>query len=69
MPSELVHRVLEGFRGDAFMIARDLGLDKLTQENGIRDLMDAIKVFPKASEEAKKLFRVGQRTNGPLSRQ
>ena len=40
MRSELVHRILEGLRGDAFMVARDLGLDKLTQENGIRDLMD-----------------------------
>ena len=58
--SELIHRVLEGLRG---------GLDKLTQEHGITDLMDAIKkvVFPRASEEAKKLFRVGQRTDGPLS--
>ena len=37
------HRVLEGLRGEAFMVACDLGLDKLTQENGIKDLMDAIK--------------------------
>ena len=35
MRSELVHRILEGLRGDAFMVARDLGLDKLTQEHGI----------------------------------
>ena len=61
MRSELVHRILEGLRGDAFMVARDLGLDKLTQENGIRNFMDAIKkvVFPRASEEARELFRVG----------
>ena len=61
MRSELVPRILEGLRGDAFMVARDLGLDKLTQENGVRDLMDAIKkvVFSRASEEARQLFRVG----------
>ena len=71
MRAEHVHRILEGLRGEAFMVACDLGLDKLTQENGIRDLMDAIKkvVFPRASEEARELFRVGQRPNGPLSRQ
>ena len=71
MRSELVHRILEGLRGDAFMAARDLGLDKLTQENGIRDLMDAIKkvVFPRASQKAREVFCVGQRPHGPLSRQ
>ena len=71
MRSELVHRILEVLRGDAFMVARDLGMDNLTHENGIRNLIDAIKkvVFPRASEEARELFHVGQRSNGPLSRQ
>ena len=62
MRSELVHRILEGLHGDTFMVARDLELDKLTQENGGKwDLMDAIKkmVFPRASEEGRELFCVG----------
>lgn len=40
----------EGLRGDALLIARDLGLDTLTQEGGLEHLVERIKshVFPRA---------------------
>ena len=37
--SMLVNKVVEGLRGDAFLIARDLGLDTLTQEGGLEQLV------------------------------
>ena len=69
--SSLVHRVIEGLRGDAFLVARDLGLEALTAPGGLQLLVDTVKktVFPRATEEGRELFRVGQRPGGPLSRQ
>ena len=65
----VVHEVLEGLRGDAFLVARDLGLEKLISP-GVDLLVDRIRamVFPRASEEARELFRAGQMI-GVLSRQ
>ena len=62
---------IEGLRGDAFAIARDVGLDQLTAPGGLEHLITQIKahVFPRAQAEAKELFRAGQRTGGPLARQ
>ena len=67
----LVNRVIEGLRGDAFSIARDLGLEVLSAPGGLIRLVNEIKahVFPRAKEEAKELFRAGQKQGGPLSRQ
>ena len=68
--SAVVHKVLEGLRGDAFLVARDLGLEKLIVPGGLDLLVDRIRtmVFPRASEEARELFRAGQKV-GVLSRQ
>lgn len=67
--STLVNKIVEGLRGDAFLIARDLGLETLTQDGGLERLVERIKshVFPRAQEEAKELFRAGQKA--VLSRQ
>ena len=67
----LVNKVIEGLRGDAFSIARDLGLEVLSEPGGLVKLVGEIKshVFPRAREEAKELFRAGQKQGGPLSRQ
>ena len=67
----LVNKVIEGLRGDAFSIARDLGLEVLSAPGGLVRLVNEIKahVFPRAKEEAKELFRAGQKQGGPLSRQ
>ena len=69
--SVLVHKIVEGLRGDAFLLARDVGLETLSQPGGLEQLIEAIRnhVFPKALEEWKELFRAGQRIGGPLSRQ
>ena len=69
--STLVNKIVEGLRGDAFLIARDLGLETLTQDGGLERLVERIKshVFPRAQEEAKELFRAGQKAGGVLSRQ
>ena len=67
--SPLVNKIL-GLRGDAFLLARDIGLDALTSEEGLEDLLQKMKAFvcPRANEEAKELFRAGQKHGGPLSR-
>ena len=69
--SEVVQRVKEGLRGEAILIARDIGLDRLCQPDGLEFLLERIKqhVFPLQSQEASELFRVGQLRTGPLSRQ
>ena len=81
MRAELVQKVLEGLRGDAILVAQDLGVSKLMEDDGIDQLFMALKkmIFPLhgAQEddlslqalEAKELFRVGQQVAGPLTRQ
>ena len=67
----LVNKIVEGLRGDAFAIARDVGLDQLTAPGGLEHLITQITahVFPRAQEEAKELFRAGQRVGGSSARQ
>ena len=38
--SDCVQKILEGLRGDAFCIARDIGLDRLLQYDGIDHLVE-----------------------------
>ena len=68
---ETVLKVLEGLRGDAFQKAKDLGIAKLGEKNGLQVLIDEIKrmVFPLGTQEAQALFRSGQDKFGPLARQ
>ena len=53
------------------MIARDMGIAALVADQGLRSLVKKVKenVFPRASEEAKELFRIRQVRGGILSRQ
>ena len=69
--TNLMSKVMEGLRGDAFLVARDMGINALVADGGLRELVRRIKqsVFPRASEEARELFRIGQVRSGPLSRQ
>ena len=69
--STLANNILEGLRGDAFLLARDVGLDALINEEGLEDLLQKTKafVFPRANEEAKELFRASQKHGDPLFRQ
>ena len=68
--TEMVHKVLEGLREEAFELARDIGIEALTAPGGLRDFISRMRnvVFPGAAEEARELFRAGQR-QGALARQ
>ena len=66
--TEMVQKVLEGLREEAFELARDIGVDVLTQPGGLRKFVDKLVVFPRASEEARELFKTGQKP-GSLARQ
>ena len=55
----LVNKIVEGLRGDAFLVARDLGHEALMKPKGLETLIRA-NVFPRATEEARELFRAGQ---------
>ena len=68
--TEMVQKVLEGLREEAFELARDIGVDVLTQPGGLRKFVEKLRdtVFPRASEEARELFKVGQKP-GSLARQ
>ena len=52
--SSLVHRVLEGLRGDAFLVARDMGLDALATKGGLDELVERIRKMV-SPEQLKKL--------------
>ena len=66
----MVQKVLEGLREEAFELARDIGVDVLTQPGGLRKFVEKLRdvVFPRASEEARELFKTGQKA-GSLARQ
>ena len=68
--TEMVHKVLEGLRDEAFELAWDIGIEALTAPGGLRDFISRMRnvVFPRAAEETRELFRAGQR-NGALARQ
>ena len=69
--------VIEGLRGDAFLVAQEIGKEKLNTEGNslvesglellIREMNQS--VFPRTQSEAKELFRSVVRIGGPLSRQ
>ena len=68
--TEMVQKVLEGLTEEAFELARDIGVDVLTQPGGLRKFVEKLRdvVFPRASEEARELFKTGQKP-GSLARQ
>ena len=68
--TEMVQKVLEGLREEAFELARDIGVDVLTRPGGLRKFVKKLRdvVFPRASEEARELFKAGQKP-GSLARQ
>ena len=68
-----MNSVIESLRGDAALLAMDLGKDILMKEDGtgLKKLVEAIRghVFPQARAEAKELYKSGHKTQGVLSRQ
>jgi len=69
--SSSVNKIVEGLRGDAFDMAMDIGKDKLLTKDGVYLLIKTIRssLFPIEAQEAKVLFRVGQKPYGPMARQ
>ena len=68
---EIGARVVEGLRGDAYVVAEDLGTTALKQADSVVTLIEAMRkaVFPLREHEAKELYRTGTSIGGPLSRQ
>ena len=64
-------KILEGLKGDAYMVVQDLGLEALAKPDAVPTLVSAMRknIFPLLKDEAKELFLVGQRPDGILSRQ
>ena len=65
--------IVEALRGEAALVAMDVGMKKLMHPNGkgFEELVNAMSktVFPQAQAEAKELYQVGHKHRGPLSRQ
>ena len=59
----MVQKVLEGLRDEAFELAHDIGANVLTQTGGLRKFVDKLRDVdvPRASEEARELFKNGQK--------
>ena len=68
--TEMVQKVLERLREEAFELAQDIGVETLTLPGKLRKFVDKLRdvVFPVASEEARELFKTGQKP-GSLPRQ
>ena len=64
-------KLLESLRGDAYIVAQDLGHTVLKKENAIGEIIEAVKkqIFPLQAQEAKELYRVGSSVGGVMSRQ
>ena len=75
--AEMMGKIIEGLRGEAFIVAKELGLEALWTEGddfanaGVETLIKPIKasVFPNTTHEAKELFTQYSKASGPLSRQ
>ena len=65
--TEMVHRVLEGLRDEAFELARDIGIESLPAPGGLRNFITQMRnvVFPALR---KKLVSSFVRANGTCSR-
>ena len=62
-------KIVEGLRGDAFAIARGVGMTELLSENGVKILIERIRqqVFPLKQTKGREVFLMGQKPGGPLS--
>ena len=68
-----MNTIIESLRGDASLLAMDIGGDALMAEDGsgFEKLVDAVRanVFLQARAEAKELYKSGHKISGVLSRQ
>ena len=64
-------KIVESLRGEAALVAMDVGLTELIAVDGFDKLLARMRthVFPQARVEAKELYRIGHKVQGALSRQ
>ena len=69
--SEIASKACEGLQGEALRVAMDIGTAKLAAPDGLVILIKAMEamVRPLQKEEAKNLWKIGSRSDGPMSRQ
>ena len=81
--AEAMSKVVDGLRGEAFIVAKEIGLDNIWTpgvvdddpskcvKSGVDTLIETIKlsVFPQTTYEAKELFRQYCKPSGALARQ
>ena len=69
--SRVMSQIIEGLRGDAADIVRDIGVVDVLKEDGLTVLTEALRkhVYPKKAAEAKLLYRHGHKQKGILTRQ
>ena len=64
--ARFMSQIVEGLRGDAADIVRDIGAEEILKAGGLTVLMEAVRkhVFPKKQAEAKLLYRHGHKQKG-----
>ena len=65
------YKILEGLKDDAFLVAKDMGLEALNETDSVPRLVENMRkmVFPLQTREAKVLYTQGHKQHGVLSRQ
>ena len=69
--TRVMSQIVEGLRGDAADIVRDVGAEEILMADGLTVLTEALRkhVFPKKQAEAQLLCRHGHKQKGILSKQ
>ena len=64
-------RLIDGLRGPALQVARNLPIDKLSESDGPQYLLKQLQAAlqPRRQQEARELYQVGAQLGGVLSRQ
>ena len=69
--AELTSKIVDGLTDDALRVSMDLGEKVLSKTTGIDELIRALEEMVGAfkEDEARELFHVGTKSDGPLTRQ
>lgn len=64
-------RLVDGLRGPALQVSRNLDIDLLKKKDGPKMLLNALQTAlrPRTQQEARELYQAGAQSGGPLSRQ
>ena len=69
--AKTINSIVEALRGEAAVVAMDVGVTTLLADGGWKKLVEAVRVhtFTNVRTEAKELYRIGHQRKGILSRQ